>query len=303
VYRTKPGKYAKAVVERGRLIGAIRVGDFAEAGRLQEAVARARRVMPWQAWRFSRQGSLWPEANLGGVADWPDGVTVCSCTGVTRGALGRALASGCATPQALAAATGASTVCGSCRPLLAELAGVTLEKAPEKGGRPLAVAGVGSIVLLSVLVLLSVPYAPSVQVPWSWDVLWRESFWKQASGYAVLGLTVLALLLSLRKRIRKLALGEFAHWRVVHAVVAALTLAGLAVHTGGRLGANLNLVLMLAFLAVVALGAGAGGVVAMEHRLGSRGARLRRAWTWVHLLAFWPVPVLLGMHVLKSYYF
>jgi nitrite reductase (NADH) large subunit len=60
---------------------------------------------------------------------------------------------------------------------------------------------------------------------------------------------------------------------------------------------------MLAFLAVIALGAVAGGVVALEHRLGARAARLRRGWTWAHLAVLWPVPALLGMHVLKSYYF
>jgi nitrite reductase (NADH) large subunit len=60
---------------------------------------------------------------------------------------------------------------------------------------------------------------------------------------------------------------------------------------------------MAAFLAVIGLGAVAGGVVALEHRLGPRGPRLRRSWTWAHLVLFWPVPVLLGMHVFKSYYF
>ena len=73
--------------------------------------------------------------------------------------------------------------------------------------------------------------------------------------------------------------------------------------TGGRFGANLDLVLMGSFLTVIALGAVAGGMVALEHRLGARAARLRRAWTWAHLVVFWPVPVLLGVHVFKSYYF
>jgi nitrite reductase (NADH) large subunit len=29
----------------------------------------------------------------------------------------------------------------------------------------------------------------------------------------------------------------------------------------------------------------------------------RRQWTWLHIMLFWPVPVLLGAHVVKSYYF
>jgi nitrite reductase (NADH) large subunit len=44
-------------------------------------------------------------------------------------------------------------------------------------------------------------------------------------------------------------------------------------------------------------------VAALEHRLGARAVPLRRAWNWTHLLAAWPLPVLLGVHVLKSYYF
>jgi nitrite reductase (NADH) large subunit len=32
-------------------------------------------------------------------------------------------------------------------------------------------------------------------------------------------------------------------------------------------------------------------------------ARLRRSGLWTHILIAWPIPVLLGFHVLKSYYF
>ena len=304
VYRPAGGRaYAKIVVERGRLIGAIALGELPEIGRLQEAVTRARRVLPWQAWRFGRTGSLWPEVQLGGVAAWPDSVAVCNCTGVTRGQLGRALASGCASAAALAAATGAATVCGSCRPLLAELAGSAGRVAPARGGRWLLAVGAISLFAALLAAAFSIPYPGTVQISWAWDLLWRESFWKQASGFTVLGLSLLALTLSLRKRIRKISFGDFAMWRVAHAVLAVLTLAGLAVHTGGRLGANLNLALMASFLGVIVLGTVAGGVVALEHRLGARAAQLRRAWTWAHLILFWPVPVLLGMHVFKSYYF
>jgi nitrite reductase (NADH) large subunit len=293
--------YGKVAIERGRLIGAIAVGPVPDVGRLQEAVTRHRRVSCWQRWRFSRSGSLWAAQELGGVAAWPDAVAVCNCTGVTRGDLGRALATGCASAEALAAATGASTVCGSCRPLLAELAGSPAAVPPARGWKALAGAGAAALLLTFLVVVSAIPYAATVQLPWSWDFLWRESFWKQASGYTVLALSLAALGLSLRKRLLKW--GDFALWRLAHALLALLILGGLVVHTGARLGANLNFALMAAFLAVIALGAVAGGVVALEHRLGARGVRLRRAWTWAHLAVFWPVPVLLGVHVLKSYYF
>ena len=302
IFRSKNDeRYGKLVTERGRLLGAIAVGAVPQVGRLQETVMRGRRVSPWQRWRFARTGSPWPAQERGGVAAWPDAVAVCNCTGVTRGELGRALAAGCASADALAAATGASTVCGSCRPLLAELAGSSLEIPSVRGSRVLAGAGAAALLLTLLAVLFAIPYADTVQLAWTWDVLWRDSFWKQASGYAVLALSVAALAVSLRKRL--VQWGDFALWRVAHALLALLILGALAVHTGARLGANLNFMLMAAFLAVIGLGAVAGGVVALEHRLGARAARLRRGWTTAHLMVFWPVPVLLGMHVLKSYWF
>jgi nitrite reductase (NADH) large subunit len=97
--------------------------------------------------------------------------------------------------------------------------------------------------------------------------------------------------------------GDFPLWRVAHVVLGALTLAGLAVHTGGRLGSNLNFVLMATFLAVIVLGAAAGGVIALGHRIGAGAARLRRTWLWTHILIAWPIPVLLALHVLKTFYF
>jgi nitrite reductase (NADH) large subunit len=254
--------------------------------------------------RFVRTGSLWPEAEMGSVQAWPAATAVCNCTGVTRGELGRALASGCATVEALASRTGASTVCGSCRPLLAELVGAAAATEPVRGWKVLLGAGgVAAPAALALALLILVPYAATVQVPWQWDVLWRDTFWKQASGFTVLGLTVLLLVMSLRKRIARFRLGEFPLWRVAHVVLGALTLAGLAAHTGGRLGSNLNFMLMASFLAVIVLGAAAGGVIALEHRFGAGAARLRRSWLWTHILIAWPIPILLTLHVLKTYYF
>jgi nitrite reductase (NADH) large subunit len=296
--------YRKLVTHRGRLIGAIVVGDCPELSRLQEAVTRQRHIWLWQLWRFAHAGSLWPDSEMGSVAAWPAATAVCNCTGVTRGELGRALAGGCATVEALAARTGASTVCGSCRPLLAELVGSAAATEPVRGWKVLlGTGGIAALAAVALALVIAVPYATTVQVPWQWDVLWRESAWKQASGFTVIGLTLVLLLMSLRKRIARFTLGTFPAWRVAHVVLGALTLAGLAVHTGGRLGSNLNFTLMASFLAVIVLGAAAGGVIALEHRLGAAAARLRRSWLWTHILIAWPIPLLLTLHVFKSYYF
>ena len=305
VYRdSRAGLYRKIVTERGRLVGAIALGEFPEMSRVQEMILQGRIVLPWQRWRFNHEGSLWPSREPDAVANWPAAAVVCNCTGVTRGEIARACAAGCRTAEQVALVTRASSVCGTCRPLVAELVGAAGPIQPVRGWKTLLGASGVALKAAAVLALiLAVPYAASVQSSWQWDFLWRESFWKQASGYTVLGLTAALLALSLRKRVRRFSLGDFPLWRVAHVMLGTLTLAGLAVHTGGRLGSHLNFMLMAAFLGVVMLGAVAGGVISLEHRLGAGAARLRRSWLWSHILLAWPIPVLLALHVFKTYYF
>jgi nitrite reductase (NADH) large subunit len=299
-----PQRYCRLVTRQGRLIGALQIGEECQTGRLQEAVARQRTVRPWHLLRFVRTGQLWPTEEQQHVAAWPANVTVCNCTGVTRGQLTSAIASGCASVAALAEKTGASTVCGTCKPLLAQMVGSDGSVVPVESAGTLRIWAVIALVLASLFVIpWSVPYATTVRVDIPWDLLWRDDFYKQLSGYSVLGLTALALIMSLRKRMRWFTSGRFPAWRSLHVIVGALALVALAVHTGGRVGSNLNFVLLCAFAALIALGSITALAMAVEHRLGARGPQVRARWYWLHLLVFWPFPVLLGMHVLKSYYF
>ncbi len=298
-------EYRKLVVKGGRLQGAVAVGEWPELGRIQEAVTHGRRVWPWQLRRFRKTGLLWPEQEAQSVVVWPAAATVCNCTGVTRGRLSDAIAAGCANVQALAAETGASTVCGSCRPLLVELTGAPQSAEPVRAYRGLMLTAVLSFLAVILLFALpAIPYAGTVQLGWQWDALWRDGLLKQISGFSLLGLTLVVLVLSLRKRIKGFSWGDFAVWRLVHAAVGGAVIAAMVVHTGLRLGHNLNAYLMLSFLGLLLVGTGAAGVIAMEHRLGATLARrLRSTSVWLHILLFWPVPVLLGFHVLKTYFF
>ena len=298
------GVYRKIVTWRGRLVGALALGPCPELGRLQEGVLRNRHLWPWQIWRFLRTGMPWVEIEQGNVCAWPATAAVCNCTGVTRGQLGAAIAAGCNSVEMLAARTGASTVCGSCRPLLGQLLGGGGERAPERGWRwLLGAGGIALALAIALALVLLIPYAGSVEVPWAWDVLWRESVWKQVSGFSILGLSALILMLSLRKRVRRFTFGDFPLWRVAHAAIGTLTLVALIAHTGGRVGSNLNFALNAVFLGVVGVGAIAGTMIALEHRIGLAATRLRRTWTWSHILIFWPLPMLLVLHVFKTYYF
>lgn len=53
--------------------------------------------------------------------DPADGIKICHCVGVRRGALVRAIAAGCRTVDDLRRATGACTGCSSCWPDLTRL--------------------------------------------------------------------------------------------------------------------------------------------------------------------------------------
>src|SRR5512138_135063 len=297
-------RYCKVAIEKGRLVGAIAIGDAAQVGRLQEAVTHARTIWPWQVWRFRRTGVLWAEQKAQSVRQWPDHVAVCNCMGVSRGALGKAIDSGAKTVTDLAAATGASSVCGSCKPLLAQLCGQREPLAPEKAWRPL-LGATAVAALLAVLLLLpfSLNYAPSVQSTWSLDFLWRTSFWKQLTGYTTVAFATLALLMSFRKRVKRISFGSFAYWRIVHVALAVIGLAALIAHTGARLGSNLNAMLMGSFVAISITGIAAAGILGLQHKLSGDRVRWRSQLTWAHILLFWPVPVLLGFHIFKSYYF
>ena len=60
---------------------------------------------------------------------------------------------------------------------------------------------------------------------------------------------------------------------------------------------------MLSFTATLLLGGVVTAIISQEHRLGANATWLRRKTVWWHILLFWPVPVVLGLHIFKSYYF
>jgi nitrite reductase (NADH) large subunit len=298
------GIYRLLRIERGRLVGALGVGDWPEFSRIQDATARRMRIWPWQLARFERTGTLWRRTQDLPVTDWPPHAVVCNCLNVTQGALAAACAQRVVTVGSLVARTGASTLCGSCRPLLEQLAGAGAT--PRARIRPaLLVTSVAALALaVAVLMTAPAPFARSVGDGFQPDVLWRNGAYRQISGFALLGLSVLASLLTLRKRWPRASFGTFPAWRVVHALIGLLTLVMLGAHTGARMGDHLNLALMASFGALNVLGGLAGGLTALEQRLGARaGRRYRTALVTAHILALWPLPTLVAFHVLSVYYF
>jgi len=90
----------------------------------------------------------------------------------------------------------------------------------------------------------------------------------------------------------------------VHVLLGTLALAMLVAHTGLRLGYHLNLYLILSFVGLLLVGAIASGVVGLQHALPAGIARKTREISlWMHIILLWPLPALLGFHVLKTYWF
>jgi nitrite reductase (NADH) large subunit len=245
----------------------ISVGEWAQLSRVQEAVAGNRRIWSWQLRSFIRTGRLWPATDGNPVAAWPDTAIICNCTGVTRGQIRKCVVAGCVTVAAVAAATNASSVCGSCRPLLQQMCADTARPEPVSGWRALAVtAGLALLLALFALLGPDLSYSESVRVAWQWDLIWRESLLKQVSGFTLLGLILLTLGLSLRKRAGLKVPGRFDAWRLIHTLAGAIALLVLAAHSGFRVGHNLNLLLMACFSGVLVAGSIFGGMVAFGHR-------------------------------------
>ncbi|MEA2080241.1 MAG: FAD-dependent oxidoreductase, partial [Pseudomonadota bacterium] len=295
------GLYRKVRVFGNRIIGAIAVGEWHESALISEAIQEKRKVWSWHLLRFKSTGNIWGSADDVDVSTWPASATVCNCTGLTRGRLTNVLNNGCENVACLTKMTRAGSVCGTCKPLLAELLGESVNIEPVRAWRGLLSLSALTLTLVVLFFFIwRAPYASSVQHEIRWDMLWRDSLFKQVSGFTILGLIVFGLVVSLRKRVTKFTIGNYDLWRISHVVLGIVALLALIVHTGFRFGSELNLLLMMNFLLLAVAGANASTVVATEHRMvSSMAKKQRKLWNKVHLLLFWSLPVLLVFHVFK----
>lgn len=313
-FNRSAGIYRKILVHRNRLIGAISLGDWTETVRLQTHIGNDQRIYPWQVVRFVHTGRLWPEDEGNQVANWPATAIVCQCNGVTRDAVSKAIEQGARTVDAVSRCTNASTVCGSCKPLVADLLGEPNKIEPATGTPALVVFGMAGLVLVLLFLLgPKMEYASSVQLDsWfaqatglHWDILWRSTTVKQWTGYSVLALAVMSLLISFRKRQPRFReMVRFDYWRIAHITLGTLVIALLVAHTGFRMGHGLNFLLMLSFMSLLLIGAISSLLIGLSHRLpAGKTVRLRRQSVFLHIMLFWPVPVLLAWHIFKTYWY
>lgn len=299
------GIYRKIIVKAHKIVGAIAFGEWDELGRIQESILNKRFVPPWVLIKFKKTGYLWPEEDSKNINEWPAATVICNCTGVTRGQISSAISSGITTVTEIGEKTGASSVCGGCKPLVSQMLTGSTKFEPVKGAKNIFVMGLLTAFISVLAILLpSIPFAETAEVAWQWDAIWRDTTYKQISGFSLLGLSLVALLLSLRKRVTKFTFSSFPVWRIIHVAVGFAAVVGLAIHSGYRLGEGINFYLAVSFLAILIAGAASSVVVALEHRMdASLSRKIKNKLVWLHILAFWPLPALLAVHVFKSYYF
>ena len=301
--------YRKLLLDRGRIVGASCVGDWAELPQVRQAVQKEARMWSWQIKRFVQTGSPWAPGGSMPVAQWPSDATVCSCLSVPKSVISQCVENGLRDTEAIAAACGASTACGACRPLVQELAGESADRSSDRGVTWMAVASLAAIVFSLIWVFApSVPLADSVQSAWrNVDILWRSDFARQVTGYSLLAVTLLSQTFSMRKRWSRFTFGSYRFWRTVHGVLGSALMVGVMVHTGLRLGVNLNLVLGICFLSAASLGALVGIASSMEPHLLGNASMLVRRWrprlAKLHLWLTWPLPALISLHILSFYWF
>jgi len=301
--------YRRLLLSNRRIVAAVGVGEWREASRIQQLIASESRVWRWQLVSFRRHGELLRGGSAGGVLSSPDSNIVCNCTGTSKGVICAAIQQGAVSIEAVRSQTSANTVCGSCEADVRTLLG-------NKDAAGTAVKAWKVVIQVSCVAMLlaaatyfipPVPLADTFIPDDRLRDLWFNTDTKLWSGYSLLALTVAASALGLRKRVSVFRqMGSYGTWRIVHLSMGLFILLVLFAHTGFRLGENLNRWMMLSFLLSLVFGSIAGLMTGSEHKLKessvvSMESKPRSLPTWLHLLALWPLPVLLVIHVLTVY--
>lgn len=299
--------YRKVITDsKGHLTGAISVGSWGSFPSLAEDIEEARRIRKRQRERFTKSGELDELPEGPAVLGWADSTKICNCMSVDKGRICAAIADGADSIQAIGAATFAGTVCGSCHPILSDLLRPDATYKPKVPLSAWMVLGASLLCIIFVSVTLwakPLLYAISVESYWyRVDQLWRDGFLKQFTGYSLFALCLLAMWLPLQKHFKAMKRGNYAMWRAIHTLTGVLSLLILFLHTGFHFGDNLNAWLFFVFALLNLFGGVAGVFAGMEAKGSVFFRKFRPAMTWIHLLFFWPIPLLVLVHIFSVYY-
>jgi nitrite reductase (NADH) large subunit len=116
----KRGQYKKLIIRKGRLAGAIMLGDLGKVAYLTQAFDRN---TPLPEDRLSLLFDIGAPPKKVTFDEMHDDAQVCNCNGVSKGAIGACVSRGKRTPQSVMLATRAGMGCGSCKALVADMVG------------------------------------------------------------------------------------------------------------------------------------------------------------------------------------
>jgi nitrite reductase (NADH) large subunit len=112
------GQYKKLIVRKGRLVGAIMLGDLSKVAYLMQAFDKN---TPLPDERLSLLFDIGAPAKKVTFDEMADEAQVCNCNGVTKGRIGGCVSAGKKTPKSVMEATRAGMGCGSCKPMVKDL--------------------------------------------------------------------------------------------------------------------------------------------------------------------------------------
>ena len=267
----KDNEYRKIVLRKGKIAGAVGIGDWPQAKRVQEHFLRQKKISLWRRNYFKFTGKLWIESDSNNVLNWSEQAIICQCNSINKGVITDCIQKKVTSVSDVITQTGAGSVCGSCKPLIQELfaglnqqddATVAIEK--EHAWFPTVIAVIVAAIIAFVPALA---VSETVQKPALLEFLWNDHYWKQVTGFSLLGMSIVGLLFSLRKRMKKINFSQFAQWRFAHVFLGVACAVTLILHAGMHLGNNLNQILMIDFLLVLILGGIAGTIVSLNHQM------------------------------------
>ncbi len=114
----KRGTYKKLIVRKGRLAGAIMLGDLGKVAYLTQAFDKN---TPLPDDRLSLLFDIGAPSQKVTLGEMPDEAQVCNCNGVSKAAIGQCVKLGKRTAKSVMVATRAGMGCGSCKGLVGDL--------------------------------------------------------------------------------------------------------------------------------------------------------------------------------------
>jgi nitrite reductase (NADH) large subunit len=294
------GGYRALAVRDGKLVAAAALGSWSEWNRVESAVMNREPVTSKQLRRFARGGDLWPAAMKAATAVVSGDAIVCVCNLVSMRSVQTAISDGCRTVADVAGRTRACSGCGSCTPVVLSLLEGQQTAPVVRPMRALWPVGLATLLLASLPLAALAPGLRARWLPASWDFLFRDPAAQQITGFGLVALALIAMLLPLRRKLAARMPGSGNFWRLIHGLVGVMLLAGVLVHSSGRVGQGLNGALSVATLALTV----AGAALALGwRRAPPQPAPVRRVLRPLHLLLLWPALGLMLAHVLAVYYF